>query len=112
MASRNELLAWINDLLQINYTKVEQCGSGAAYCQVLDSIYGTSSVVNRMSGYKFKDFFFPRTRRPWTTMTRDSTGDLPMNRVKFNAKHEYEFLTNFKVMQNVFKAKKIDKARL
>ncbi|KAF7422252.1 hypothetical protein PC9H_010408 [Pleurotus ostreatus] len=75
MASRNELLAWINDLLQINYTKVEQCGSGAAYCQVLDSIYG----------------------------------DLPMNRVKFNAKHEYEFLTNFKVMQNVFKAKKIDK---
>jgi len=27
-----------------------------------------------------------------------------------NAKHEYEFVANFKVMQNVFKAKKIDKA--
>ncbi|KAG9227823.1 hypothetical protein CCMSSC00406_0008645 [Pleurotus cornucopiae] len=94
MASRNELLAWINDLLQINYTKVEQCGSGAAYW------------------HKLKDFFFLPTRRPRTTTTRDSTGDLPMNRVKFNAKHEYEFLTNFKVMQNVFKAKKIDKARL
>ncbi|RDB15272.1 Protein BIM1 [Hypsizygus marmoreus] len=74
-ASRTDLLAWLNDLLQINYTKVEQCGSGGAYCQVLDSIYG----------------------------------DLPMNRVKMNAKHEYEFVANFKVMQNVFKAKKIDK---
>ncbi|GAW00096.1 microtubule binding protein [Lentinula edodes] len=48
---------------------------GAAYCQIIDSIYG----------------------------------DLPMSRVKFGAKHEYEFIANFKVMQNVFKAKKIDK---
>jgi len=28
-----------------------------------------------------------------------------------NAKHEYEFVANFKVMQNFFKLKKIDKAR-
>lgn len=40
-ASRTDLLAWLNDLLQLNYTKVEQCGSGAAYCQILDSVYGT-----------------------------------------------------------------------
>ena len=39
--SRSELLAWLNELLQINYTKVEQCGTGAAYCQILDSIYRT-----------------------------------------------------------------------
>ena len=26
--SRTELLAWMNDLLQLNYTKVEQAGSG------------------------------------------------------------------------------------
>ncbi|KDR77479.1 hypothetical protein GALMADRAFT_245651 [Galerina marginata CBS 339.88] len=74
-ASRTDLLSWLNELLQINYTKVEQCGSGGAYCQILDSIYG----------------------------------DLPMNRVKMNAKHEYEYVANYKVMQNVFKAKKIDK---
>ncbi|EPQ54910.1 calponin [Gloeophyllum trabeum ATCC 11539] len=73
--SRSELLAWLNDLLQINYTKIEQCGTGAAYCQIIDSIYG----------------------------------DVPMNRVKFNAKHEYEFIANLKILQNVFKAKKIDK---
>jgi len=73
--SRTELLAWLNELLQINYTKIEQCGSGAAYCQVLDSIYG----------------------------------DLPMARVKMNAKQEYEYLGNFKVLQTAFKNKKIDK---
>jgi hypothetical protein len=39
-------------------------------------------------------------------------GDLPMNRVKMNGKHEYEYLANYKVMQNVFKAKKIDKVSM
>ncbi|KAK0185610.1 calponin homology domain-containing protein [Armillaria mellea] len=74
-ASRTDLLAWLNDLLQLNYTKVEQCGTGAAYCQIIDSIYG----------------------------------DVPMQRVKMTAKHEYEFIANFKIMQTVFKSKKIDK---
>jgi len=32
-----------------------------------------------------------------------------MSRVKFAAKHEYESLANFKILQNVFKAKKVDK---
>ncbi|KAJ7855316.1 calponin homology domain-containing protein [Mycena olivaceomarginata] len=74
-ASRTELLAWLNDLLQLNYTKVEQCGAGGAYLQVLDSIYG----------------------------------DIPMARVKMNAKHEYEYVANYKIMQTAFKNKKIDK---
>jgi len=73
--SRTELLEWLNSLLQINYNKVEQCGTGGAYCQVMDSVYG----------------------------------DVPMTRVKMNAKHEYEFLANYKVLQNVFKAHKVDK---
>ncbi|KLO89647.1 putative EB1-like protein [Fusarium fujikuroi] len=37
--SRQELVAWLNSLLQLNITKVEQCGTGAALCQVFDSIY-------------------------------------------------------------------------
>ena len=36
-------------------------------------------------------------------------GDVPMGRVKLNAKHEYEYLANFKILQNLFKAHKIDK---
>ncbi|KZV95425.1 hypothetical protein EXIGLDRAFT_610586, partial [Exidia glandulosa HHB12029] len=64
-----------NDLLQINYAKVEQCGSGATYCQIIDSIYG----------------------------------DIPMSRVKMNARLEYEYLVNSTVLQNAFKAQKMDK---
>lgn len=52
---RQELLHWLNSLLQLNVTKVEQCGTGyansnlrpttlligysAALCQIFDSIY-------------------------------------------------------------------------
>ncbi|KAH9948296.1 calponin homology domain-containing protein [Amylocystis lapponica] len=73
--SRTELLSWLNDLLQVNYTKIEQCGTGGAYCQIMDSIFG----------------------------------DVPMTRVKMNAKHEYEFIANFKILQNVFRSHKVDK---
>lgn len=37
--SRTELLNWLNQLLNLNYKKVEECGTGAAYCQIMDSIY-------------------------------------------------------------------------
>ncbi|KAF9911163.1 hypothetical protein BX616_010654, partial [Lobosporangium transversale] len=74
--SRQELVAWVNETLGLNYTKVEQMGSGAAYAQLMDSIYG----------------------------------DIPMSRLKFATKHEYEYLANYKVLQNSFKQHKIDKA--
>ncbi|WPK26189.1 hypothetical protein PUMCH_003537 [Australozyma saopauloensis] len=38
--SRLELLLWLNQTLQLDYVKVEQCGTGAAYCQLMDAIYG------------------------------------------------------------------------
>ena len=100
--SRSELLAWVNELLQINYTRVEQCGTGAAYCQVLDSIYRAS--IRSIS-------FYPRFLSGSFAYVSGFSVDLPMTRVKMNAKHEYEFIANFKVMQNVFKAKRIDKVR-
>ncbi|KAF9980290.1 hypothetical protein BGZ65_005292 [Modicella reniformis] len=73
--SRQELVAWVNELLSLGYTKVEQLGSGDAYCQIMDSIYG----------------------------------NLPLHRVKFGSRHEYDYVTNYKVLQNCFLAHKIDK---
>jgi RP/EB family microtubule-associated protein len=96
--SRSELLAWLNELLQINYTKIEQCGTGAAYCQILDSIYRASNRTTLP----------PLSCIPPLTCISHVV-DIPMTRVKMNARHEYEFIANFKVMQNVFKAKRIDK---
>lgn len=37
--SRTELVQWINDTLDLNISKIEECGTGAIYCQLLDSIY-------------------------------------------------------------------------
>eukprot|EP00111_Clytia_hemisphaerica_P023667 TCONS_00069759-protein len=37
--SRHEMLTWINDSLQSNFTKIEQMASGAAYCQFLDMLF-------------------------------------------------------------------------
>jgi RP/EB family microtubule-associated protein len=65
---RGELLAWINDTFQLSLTKVEQCATGAVYCQIIDAIYG----------------------------------NVPMAKVKWGAKHDYEFVENFKVLQQAF----------
>jgi len=72
---RVELLNWLNDLLKLDYNKVEQTCTGAAHCQIMDAIYP----------------------------------GVPLSKVNFNAKHEYEFINNFKVLQNVFDKHKIDK---
>ena len=48
--SRTELIAWVNELLQLNYTKVEQCGTGGAYCQIIDSVYGKLEISVEVGG--------------------------------------------------------------
>lgn len=73
--SRTDLLNWLDDLLKLNYKKIEECGTGAAYCQIMDSVYG----------------------------------DVPMHRVKFNATAEYEFHTNYKILQSCFARHAIEK---
>ena len=42
---RNELISWVNDLLGLRLTKVEQCASGAVYCQIMDAAHRTTEVV-------------------------------------------------------------------
>ncbi|MEQ2225126.1 Microtubule-associated protein RP/EB member 3 [Ilyodon furcidens] len=37
--SRHDMLAWVNDSLQLTYTKIEQLCSGAAYCQFMDMLF-------------------------------------------------------------------------
>eukprot|EP00002_Diphylleia_rotans_P030891 TRINITY_DN6395_c0_g2_i1.p1 TRINITY_DN6395_c0_g2~~TRINITY_DN6395_c0_g2_i1.p1 ORF type:complete len:203 (+),score=50.12 TRINITY_DN6395_c0_g2_i1:74-682(+) len=67
--SRTELIAWLNTTLKLNYSKVEQVCTGAAYCQLMDYLH---------------------------------PGAVPLSKVNFNAKLEYEYIKNFKVLQLVF----------
>ena len=56
--SRTELLTWLNELLQLNFKKVEECGTGAPYCQIMDSIYGDVQMhrvkFDATAGYEFQ----------------------------------------------------------
>ncbi|MCQ2820264.1 MAG: hypothetical protein MJ252_23610 [archaeon] len=35
---KSELISWVNQVLQMNITQIEQCATGAIYCQLLDVI--------------------------------------------------------------------------
>lgn len=54
--SRTELLQWLNSTLQLDYSKVEQCGTGAAYCQIMDSIYGGVPMMKVKFGANLSDY--------------------------------------------------------
>lgn len=41
---RHELLAWINNITQSDYPKIENLSDGVAFCQVFDAFY--PNVVN------------------------------------------------------------------
>lgn len=45
------MLAWVNDCLQSNYTKIEELCTGAAYCQFMDMLFPGCLPVKRI---KFK----------------------------------------------------------
>ena len=36
---RKELVAWVQQYFQPNFSKVEDCASGVVYCQIVDNIY-------------------------------------------------------------------------
>ncbi len=74
--SRGAILAWLNDLLKLGLTKVEQTASGAAACQILDAIY---------------------------------PGTVPLHKVNWKASQEYEYVGNYKILQQTFIRHKIAK---
>mmetsp|Transcript_111822 Transcript_111822/g.198066 ORF Transcript_111822/g.198066 Transcript_111822/m.198066 type:complete len:340 (+) Transcript_111822:78-1097(+) len=47
--SRGELLQWVNSLLQVNLTKVEQCASGSIYCQIVDACHTGSVAMKKVN---------------------------------------------------------------
>ncbi|CAD7687312.1 unnamed protein product [Nyctereutes procyonoides] len=46
--SRHDMLAWINESLQLNLTKIEQLCSRAAYCQFMDMLFPGSIALKKV----------------------------------------------------------------
>ena len=74
--SRHELLAWVNDCLQSNLTKIEEMATGAAYCGLTDLL-------------------FP--------------GSCQLKKVKWNSRHEIDWINNWRVLQGSWKQLGVDK---
>lgn len=66
--SRQTLVDWINDSLKLEVEKVDDLGTGAVYCQLLDSLFG----------------------------------DIPMAKVKFDSKNQFDWEANWKIVQQAF----------
>ena len=72
----------------------------------MDSIYGKSAHNTSWD-------FIATQRAKSCELTRTlMLGNLPMQRVKFDAKMEYEYLDNFKILQKAFKSNGVDKVSL
>ena len=82
---RTDLLNWINDVLQLNYTDLKQVSNGAAFCQIIDVIYPGKGTHSLPSTFFYSHYLL-----------------VPMQRVNFNAKLEYEFEKNYKILQDTF----------
>ena len=46
--SRHDMLAWVNDSLQIKFGKIEEMCSGAAYCQFMDMLFPGSVQIKKI----------------------------------------------------------------
>ncbi|XP_019964786.1 microtubule-associated protein RP/EB family member 3-like isoform X2 [Paralichthys olivaceus] len=46
--SRHDMLAWVNDSLQLNYTKIEQLCTGSAYCHLMDMLFPGCIMVKKV----------------------------------------------------------------
>ncbi|XP_059359701.1 DNA (cytosine-5-)-methyltransferase 3 beta, duplicate a isoform X4 [Carassius carassius] len=46
--SRYEVLSWINETLQTHFTQVEQCRSGACFCQLMDLLFPGSIDMSKV----------------------------------------------------------------
>jgi len=74
--SKNILIEWINQFLEINIEKVETMANGAIYCNLWDALH---------------------------------PGTIPMSRVDFTAKYDYDYAKNWKLIQNGFQKAEIKK---
>lgn len=46
--SKNEIVNWFNNILELKTEKIEQLGNGAAYCQVIEHFFPGSVSLQKV----------------------------------------------------------------
>ncbi|XP_056128847.1 microtubule-associated protein RP/EB family member 1b [Lampris incognitus] len=97
--SRHDMLAWINESLQINLTKIELLCSGAAYCQFMDMLFPNSVPLKKVKfGAKLEHEFihnFKLLQAAFKKMGVDKI--IPVDKlVKGKFQDNFEFVQWFK----------------
>jgi RP/EB family microtubule-associated protein len=103
--SRQDLVDWVNDTLGFTYQKVENFCTGN---------FGTTNLPRMAALLKLIHVVFAYTLSPGAAYCQFmdmlfGPGTIPMKKVKFDAKMDYAFIENFKLLQNSFKKVKCDK---
>lgn len=135
MTSRAELIGWVNDLLQLNYTKASRglvtllaadpwlalCRSSSAVAVRHDvprpdprlTLLADPSQAEPTRRSSTRSIVSPFSCPPLRRLLISSrcAEDVPMSKIKMNANQEYEYINNFKVLQTIFKRHSIDKVR-
>ncbi|XP_058628141.1 microtubule-associated protein RP/EB family member 3b isoform X2 [Onychostoma macrolepis] len=97
--SRHDMLAWVNDSLQLTYTKIEQLCSGAAYCHFMDMLFPGCILLKRVKFQaKLEHEFIHNFKVLQTAFKRMSVDKIiPVERlVKGKFQDNFEFLQWFK----------------
>lgn len=72
-ASKTELLEWVNGLLQLQLSKLEQFASGAVFCQLLDAYFPNIIPMHKVRGVSTrtspKQALALLDAAPWTVST-------------------------------------------
>ena len=126
--SRNEILSFLNGLLDMNLTKIEETASGAVACQLTEYIFpgsvpmskvnwggafvlGDVSATDRAPAYFRRGHSFSHPARMTMTihMVRSTLLCLSNPGVGETAKASHEYVANYKLLQSAFRKHKVQR---
>lgn len=97
--SRHDILAWLNDSLQTNYSKIEELCTGAAYCQFMDILFpGTVQLKKVKFNTKLEHEYIQNFKVLQASFQRHGVDKvIPVDRlVKGRFQDNFEFVQWFK----------------
>uniref|UniRef100_A0A0M3ICJ8 Calponin-homology (CH) domain-containing protein n=1 Tax=Ascaris lumbricoides TaxID=6252 RepID=A0A0M3ICJ8_ASCLU len=135
--SRHDLLAFVNNCLQANFTRIEEMSTGAAYCQLTDFLFrgmiqlrkvkwNSRNEVDWISNWRLLQTAWKEIgveKANFTRIEEMSTGAaycqltdflfrgmIQLRKVKWNSRNEVDWISNWRLLQTAWKEIGVEKA--